>query len=340
MSIFKNTLIVLAFIVTGSNLAWAQNLCDAPIEIKNFYRESAYNMAYDNIYQNNLSAKDSIIVPESLAQERMEKLIAVYNSSSKERDTIVDLLAINYQNHAWCPYLHTVIFGSAQGLKWAENLNRNIFPTGNTALDSLINRFEFTLKSTVELPQAKKYGFTLTTEKFINPELIIPLFEKVKELEYPNSLPDGVGDGDIITDSTINDYTLITYSYGMGDCPSGCTERRYWEFKVDHNCEATFVRSYGDPYKKDGPNNANAIEKPRLLSVYPNPTNNLIIINIPETIAKASLKLYDLSGRLMITESIEGRSSCDLSIESLAKGSYIVLLEGNNNIYRSVVNKL
>ncbi len=35
---------------------------------------------------------------------------------------------------------------------------------------------------------------------------------------------------EIINDSIYSTHVELTYSYGWGDCPSGCMWRRYWKF--------------------------------------------------------------------------------------------------------------
>lgn len=44
-----------------------------------------------------------------------------------------------------------------------------------------------------------------------------------------------------------NEYDEFTFIYGMGDCPSGCTEFHYWKIRVDKNCNVSLVSEYGAP---------------------------------------------------------------------------------------------
>lgn len=70
--------------------------------------------------------------------------------------------------------------------------------------------------------------------------------------------------------------------------------------------------------------------------VYPNPTTNFITINAP-AINQSKIKLYDLSGRLILTQEIEsGLSKIDM--HQLSSGIYLLQLEnGSSSITRNII---
>lgn len=51
----------------------------------------------------------------------------------------------------------------------------------------------------------------------------------------------------IISKNNTSMSTTVTYSIGYGDCLAGCIYKRFWEFEVDKNFVATFIKAYGDP---------------------------------------------------------------------------------------------
>ena len=68
------------------------------------------------------------------------------------------------------------------------------------------------------------------------------------------------------------------------------------------------------------------------LSVYPNPTNGLVNIN-RESTESATLQVYDLQGRLLMTERIAGQTQ--VNIGHLTHGIYMMELVEGDTIYRS-----
>lgn len=60
------------------------------------------------------------------------------------------------------------------------------------------------------------------------------------------------GDGNYIGLERNGDVATITFSIGRGDCPAGCTYRKFWEFKVLGD-KAYFIKSFerGDPVDAD-----------------------------------------------------------------------------------------
>lgn len=82
-------------------------------------------------------------------------------------------------------------------------------------------------------------------------------------------------DGNNIWDSIYSDHVELIYSVGWGDCPSGCTERRFWKFNVYHECSVEFVGSYGNPLPIVGMNTINK----KSISVKPNPFIEFISID-------------------------------------------------------------
>jgi hypothetical protein len=82
------------------------------------------------------------------------------------------------------------------------------------------------------------------------------------------------------------------------------------------------------------------------LSLYPNPSNGLVTLEyyLPEQMDGAIVKVYDMMGRLVwgqIIENSEGIQQSSLDLNSLQKGSYIVVVSaGNQAGERYLNNKL
>lgn len=75
--------------------------------------------------------------------------------------------------------------------------------------------------------------------------------------------------------------------------------------------------------------------KLHLLSIYPNPTKNSVIIDNPSG-TKLDLKIFDLNGRLLYSTTVEASSQIDMS--KYGRGLYIFYLDnGNERIYKKII---
>lgn len=75
--------------------------------------------------------------------------------------------------------------------------------------------------------------------------------------------------------------------------------------------------------------------EPEPLIVYPNPAKNLLSIRIPESAGKPlKTMLYDMQGRLMMTERFESK----LDVSSVKSGRYLILVQTEKRQLRSFVH--
>jgi plastocyanin len=67
--------------------------------------------------------------------------------------------------------------------------------------------------------------------------------------------------------------------------------------------------------------------------VYPNPSNGFIEISADMVGSTTQLKVYDLKGNMMLSQSITGLSKHKLNASALAKGTYLLRLDQDNKTY-------
>lgn len=68
-------------------------------------------------------------------------------------------------------------------------------------------------------------------------------------------------------------------------------------------------------------------------NIYPNPSNGIITIDVE---GKNDVTVYNITGQLVYNQSIEGKTSINLS--NLEKGTYLVMLKNNNdNVSKQVI---
>lgn len=75
--------------------------------------------------------------------------------------------------------------------------------------------------------------------------------------------------------------------------------------------------------------------------VYPNPTNDIIQVKLPEHIQFTTIQLYDLNGKLVHLEGVNGRGQVTLDMQSLSAGVYQLVITGDGGSIRHkvVLNK-
>jgi hypothetical protein len=70
--------------------------------------------------------------------------------------------------------------------------------------------------------------------------------------------------------------------------------------------------------------------------VYPNPAHDKIFIEINEPLQSHSIKLFDLSGRLVKEISSE-KATTEISVQNLQKGVYIIEMKSESTINRKAI---
>ncbi|QTY28023.1 T9SS-dependent M36 family metallopeptidase [Flavobacterium sp. CS20] len=75
------------------------------------------------------------------------------------------------------------------------------------------------------------------------------------------------------------------------------------------------------------------------LKFYPNPTNDILNIkSLSETIGYANLKVFDVSGRLLINKPLDFNQSQELDVSQLKTGVYVVKIENSRvNISKKII---
>ncbi len=127
---------------------------------------------------------------------------------------------------------------------WVNSLIINHNFSGNTSFDSLTRQYKLNYSNYYNF--AGFNGFSFSSENQLN---LHPLFNTLKGINgiknvYANS---AMGDGSNITAEVLNDYVQLVYSYGFGDCPSGCIYRHYWMFRVYYDGVVEYMYEWGDP---------------------------------------------------------------------------------------------
>jgi hypothetical protein len=83
---------------------------------------------------------------------------------------------------------------------------------------------------------------------------------------------------------------------------------------------------------KSGTTGINAIGENKDITIFPNPSNGILNINLENLEGNKEVKLYDLSGRLMMEQHTEA-NLVQLNILQIDNGSYLVKVKDGNGVF-------
>jgi Secretion system C-terminal sorting domain len=277
------------FFVTGQIIP---SNCNGPDSIKAKYADDSDRLALFKIYRQNLTYKDSVIIPKIHSDTIMNAMMAVYNASVfPERDTVVSLLNIHTSPS---PSLKFIYVAADSTLPWMQQLaNYNYSNFQNTSSWQVV---------------------TFVSDSNYNLLPLSALFKANPGVYF--SGPDWyIGDGNNILDSIYSDRVELIYSLGWGDCPAGCTGRRYWKFNVYFDCSIEFAGSYGAPLPFIGIQNL----KTQPVKIYPSPFSNQLNVELHHNLSNTII-LYDFLSLKVLQQQFADKTK--INTESLDKGIY------------------
>jgi hypothetical protein len=142
---------------------------------------------------------------------------------------------------------------------------------------------------------------------------------------YEKKWYEGVGSNEGVLLSLITSFSIGHYQ----DCRLNC-------FK--HN---DTVKYFNNPYCNTCFCTANSITTYDFsgnIHIFPNPTQDMIYIEMPDNIAIKSISIYSLDGKL-IKRNRYSFISTQLNIANLKSGSYILNIETDTGNYKQIIIK-
>jgi hypothetical protein len=269
------TLLTWAFASSGQSV---QSSCIAADSILARYQDDADRLTLRKIYRQGLTYIDSVTIPQSHADTVLNALIAVYNATTlPARDSVVSIFDIHTFPE---PILNGFNIAADSTLQWMQQLKLGNIPTGYAAIDNVIATYDLSVQSYLTFGNSYPWHDVVFTSD--NNYNFQPLTADLTTIPgvYASEPNSSIGDGNNISDSVYIDHVELIYSHGWGDCPSGCTARRFWKFNVYFDCTVTFVGSYGTPLQITSVAESSFPE----ISVFPNPfSQNIQVRGFPKT---------------------------------------------------------
>lgn len=221
---------------------------ETPLEISDFilenYLDDARQLYFTEVMQDSISKEyNSTTIDSAKVWEKLELLEAVYSSNTAVADTIFNISQIHAMR---CYSFNSVFMMVDTEAPEIEKLAALDFPTGNSTLDSLIQVYEIdSVRTAYNYPNSE--WLTLYSSGTFNMTKASREFNEISSIETETDnncdLKYNSNGNTIYSASVSNIKTFLTFSQGVGDCPSGCFYHHNWEFLID-NKEAYFQRKY------------------------------------------------------------------------------------------------
>jgi len=329
MKKFTSALICFAFYFTV-NAQKVPSSCIPADGVKALYSRDAYQIALNYIFAKNLDHKYEAVIHKSTVDTFLNALIAVHNATSlKARDTVISYLNVHTSPR---PDMQRLKVGANRSLDWMIKLRDNIIPTGDYQVDQLLSTYQ--LKPEFYFPYGATHAYIyLISDSNYNIEAIANSFALLSGVTdaHPRKW---VGDGSNIVGATAKDVVFLTYSYGCGDCESGCLVRRNYDFKVYlTDCSVEYVGSQGDVLTCD-PLSINEEFIPKTI-IAPSPFKDKIDINITGSFN------YNLANSLGQTMAFGVSQNSSIGgLQNLPPGIYFLYITlGNTTTYHKLIKE-
>lgn len=294
--------------------------CTASETIKAQYRNDADRMATRRVFKVLSNYIDSSTIPKTWSDTILNALMAVYNADSlPARDTVVFLRKLHtFPN----PVLNNFYMAADSNLPWMQQLRKDSLYVGKDSVGYLIKTYDLHVARYYRINKFPYHIIIFESKRNYNLDVITRQFDKLGGVYYANKSR-VEGDGNDIKDIVTKNFVELVYSFGWGDCSSGCTNKRYWKFNVYYDCSVEFKGSYGTKWDPGSVSN----RVPQNMFVKPNPFRDKIeLLNF---LANYEYRLFNSSGQ-MVRSAISHESTID-NLENLPQGIYFLqIIEGRN----------
>jgi hypothetical protein len=204
------------------------------------YLEDAARLALRDLLRRGYA---EIEIPSDARRPYYDALVLVHNATGlPARDSVVNI----YRIHTFpLPATRSLMLQLVASEAWVQRLARRELPTGEPAVDDLLQRYSLSVGSVFRLSQGDVL-LTLGSLEPLNMAALAPQFRGITGVRHSD--PNGaVGDGNDIRGSIEQSRVLLDYSVGYGDCPAGCIRRHHYHFAVHTDGTVEYLGASGAP---------------------------------------------------------------------------------------------
>jgi len=265
---------ILLFSLIGNAQIFSSS-CTAPQAVVNSYQDDADRLVLERSINLSLPEADSVQILNVSSDTVMRALLSVYNltGTMPAADTVVTMFDIHSFGN---PPMKEFFFSADSTLPWMQQLSAGNLSTGEPTLDGIISALNVSLISYNPSGISGTAYVLMETDSNYNLEAFVDDIDALSGVQYCITNIWG-GGGPDITAQINSDHVELTYSYGWGDCPSGCMNKRYWVIKAYYDCTDEFMGSSGSILTPGLGVGDSEIS----IAVYPNPCDDYIVVSGP-----------------------------------------------------------
>jgi hypothetical protein len=199
---------------------------ELPAELAAAYREDAARLAVREYNTSSQTGEHEATIPQDRIDYFYGLLTKVYWTFQKA-DSIPDLSGIHTLK---APNLRQILVVLEKDSPFKENWSKGMTLTNNLYLNQLTSKYKISIKNYRETSVGP--SLMMETPNNVNTKelaFLVKNFESIRTAEVQGLVGDG---NDITYGSDSKNAMAIKYSIGEGDCPSGCTNRKFWIFYI------------------------------------------------------------------------------------------------------------
>ena len=330
LKLYRHILFISAvFNLVGNDAAFSQaSDCSPDPNLQLHYGEDIKHLALKRMQDLQADEADRAVIDQNWQDSIWRGLAAIYNSGSTWRDSVFDIYCIHHESPASGTIVHSLYVFPDPEVSWFGNWDSGNITTGDQQLDAFIGRYGFYVDGEFW------NGFRLTTDETYN---MIPIQETMQmhdSIGYVE-LAFAAGDGNQILYNTDGHFQYFEFILAGGDCPAGCIFSYSWKFKVDTECQVSFLGTSDNGMGGlPPPVNCNissglqeAGDKSSPFNIYPNPASQFILIDLPPaTTGRIDFEIFNSLGISRQQGTTYAGSA--IFIGNLAPGNYFIHLSG------------
>jgi hypothetical protein len=310
--------IALCINATAQTTGTVQSSCTANDSITRLYYRDAQRMTVRETHFAQTTYKDSINIDKATKQRFLKALLAVYNATAL---SVHDTLFSFTIHTSPVPDMQNFTIKAPGSLGWMQKFKIFSVPTGDGLIDQILAKWKV---NPVNYYQSATYDVAvMKTDSSLNLTALTASFAAQNGVVGTEILT-GSDDSQNITATVSVGYMDITYTYGWSTCHDGCDHHIYWHFRVFDDCVVKYNGWTGDRLDTGVP--SFSVENTRIV---PNPFSASFWIDAPAETFPMNYTITDLTGR-GIAEGVQSRPYERIVVPGLARGLYIVRLEGRS----------
>lgn len=309
-----------------------QSDCTIPPELITYYDRDIKNLAVCRLFETHSPDTALVKIPRGNIDTIAEGMASIFNALSvvPEIDSVFNLYCIHNKFGCLRDYDGYIVKVDLD-YSWTNAWQNMQTLTGDPLMDTILVRYSLHL----ELFYPFGSFAVIDSDSTWNPFALCDSLEIVPGVIYAERNSFG-GDGHYIEYNIMSDEQYYIFSYKWGDCYAGCTCYYKWKFKVNSECQVTYlgVENTIGEYCPELPEpiNCNLFTTATRsyydngFFIYPNPGKDKIFISIPNNNKTCLLTLYSFNGNIVLERNIsETKTQIDLS--NLPSGVYFACLQ-------------